>query len=104
MYSSVRCNISGGTLTLKAMISLPLSTCMAFLLALWCLSVASADDKYPVAVGGGTPLQEILDGIWKIPFIAGIIIQITAIINTIYTFIVNIVLTPPVFVLEKGEN
>jgi phage-related protein len=73
-------------------------------MALWCAAVASAEDKYPVAVGGGTPLQEVLDGIWKIPFIAPIIVQITAIINTIYTFIVNIVLTPPALVIEKGGN
>jgi hypothetical protein len=104
MYSSARCNISGGTLTLKAMVSLALSTGMAFLLALWCLAVASADDKYPVAVGGGTPLQEIIDGIWKLPFIPEIIIQITSIINTLYTFIVNIVLTPPALVIENGAS
>lgn len=102
--SSARCNISGSTLTLKAMISLALSSCVACLMALWCVAVASADDKYPVAVGGGTPLQEVLDAIWKIPFVAGIITQITAIINTIYTFFVNIVLTPPALVIEKGGN
>jgi hypothetical protein len=73
-------------------------------MALWCLAVASADDTYPVAVGGGTPLQEILDGIWKLPFIPEIIIQITAIINTIYTLIINIFLTPPALFLEKGVN
>lgn len=104
IYSSAHCNVSGSTLTLKAMISLALSTCVACLMALWCAAVASAEDKYPVAVGGGTPLQEVLDGIWKIPFIAPIIVQITAIINTIYTFIVNIVLTPPALVIEKGGN
>jgi hypothetical protein len=77
---------------------------MALFLALWWLAVASADDKYPVAVGSGTPLQEFLDGIWKLPFIPGIIVQITSIINTIYTFIVSIVLTPPALVLENGPN
>jgi hypothetical protein len=81
------------------MITLALSTGMALLLALWCLAVASADDKYPVAVGGGTPLQEILDGIWKIPFIAGIITQILSILDVIYGFIINIVLTPSALVL-----
>jgi hypothetical protein len=103
-YSSAHCNISGNTLTLKAMISLALSTRMALLLALWCLAVASADDKYPVAVGGGTPLQEILNGVWKIPYVAGIITQILSTLNAIYTFIVNVVLTPSALVLGKGEG
>jgi hypothetical protein len=77
---------------------------MAFLVALQCLAVASADNTYPVAVGGGTFSQEILDDIWKIPVIAGIVTQILSILNTIYTFIVNMVLTPPILGLGKGEN
>jgi hypothetical protein len=77
---------------------------MTLLLALWCLAVASGDDKYPVAVGGETPLQELVYGIWTIPIISWITTIIISIINTVYTFFINAVLTVPALSLGIGGN
>jgi hypothetical protein len=77
---------------------------MTLLLASWCLAVASADDKYPVAVGGETPLQELVYGIWRIPIISWITTLIMFILNAVYTFFVNAVLTLPALSLGIGGN
>jgi hypothetical protein len=87
------------------MISLALSTRVAFLLALWCLAVTSADDdNYPVVVGGKTASQEILNAIWKIPFFGWAFTLVMSVLNTVYTFVINAVLTPPALILGIKED
>jgi hypothetical protein len=68
---------------------------MALLLTLWALAVASADDKYPVAVGAETTLQGILDSVWKVPVVQWLITLIMSVLNTVYTIFINVVLTFP---------
>jgi hypothetical protein len=80
------------------------------LLASLCLTelatATSSDGNYPVVVGGRnrTILQKVFYSILSNPHIARLITEITAIIDRIYTTILNILLTPYILAIEKGQR
>jgi hypothetical protein len=78
---------------------------LAVLFSMEFVTEAASDEQYPVIVGGRnkTFLQRIFDNILTLPVVARIITEITANVNTIYTFIVNILLTPSILAIEKGQ-
>lgn len=83
---------------------------MVLLLAVLCLmefvTVASSDEEYPVIIGGRnkTVLQSVFDRILKLPVVARIITEITANINTVYTFIINILTKSYILSIEEGQD
>jgi hypothetical protein len=87
-----------------------LSAHVVLLLASLCLTelatATSSDGNYPVVVGGRnrTILQKVFYGILSNPHIARLITEITAIIDRIYTTILNILLTPYILAIGKGQR